>query len=124
MTMKIVSRDPQSEPCILNSPDSYDWCMSAAEEGPNWRNEVTVRSLEMVFGFEPAAYIAGVAPRPLLIVAAENDALMPFEGSRGAFAAAGEPKAFVALPCGHFDPYDTYFDRSFGAARDWFQQRL
>ena len=124
MTMKVVSRDPQREPCILTSPESYDWCIAAAADAPNWRNEVTVRSLEMTFGFEPMTYIAAVAPRPLLIVAAESDALMPFEGSRGAFMAAAEPKAFVSLPCGHFDPYDVYFEQSSAAARDWFVQRL
>jgi uncharacterized protein len=124
MTMKIVSRDPQREPSILDSPDSFDWCMATAKEGPNWRNEVTVRSLEMVFGFEPIAHILGVSPRPLLILAAENDALMPFEDSRRAFATAGEPKAFVVLPCGHFDPYKANFEQSFGAARDWFQKHL
>jgi len=27
MTMKVVSRNPQHEPCILTSPESYDWCI-------------------------------------------------------------------------------------------------
>lgn len=95
----------RTTPCILATPDAYDWCMEAAKFSPLWRNEVTVRTLELTFSFEPAAYLHRIAPRPLMVIAAEGDTLMPIEAARAAFAQAGEPKQFVSLPCGHFAPY-------------------
>ena len=60
--------------------------MEAAKFSPLWRNEVTVRSLELTFSFEPAAYLHRIAPRPLMVIAAEGNTLMPIEAARAAFA--------------------------------------
>ncbi|MGJ4899632.1 alpha/beta hydrolase [Bradyrhizobium oligotrophicum] len=124
MTMQVVAQDPATTPCILGTLDAYDWCMEAAKISPLWRNEVTVRSLELTFSFEPVAFLHRIAPRPLMLIAAEGDMLMPIEASREAFARAGEPKQFVSLPCGHFAPYVEHFERSSSAARDWFRSHL
>lgn len=124
MTMQVVAQDPATTPCILTTPDAWDWCMEAAKISPRWRNEVTVRSLELTFSFEPAAYLHRIAPRPLMCIVAEKDTLMPIEGSREAFARAGEPKQLLSLPCGHFAPYVEHFEQSSSAARDWFVTHL
>jgi hypothetical protein len=68
--------------------------MRQATLAPNWRNEVTLRSLELTFGFEPMRFIHQVAPRPLMVIGAEFDTLMPIHASQEAFARAGEPKQF------------------------------
>jgi fermentation-respiration switch protein FrsA (DUF1100 family) len=121
----VVTANPErGELCVLGTRESYEWSMEKAAKAPNWRNEVTLRSLELTFSFEPASYIHQVAPRPLLIVGAEGDTLMPIEGTRAVFDRAGEPKRFVTIPCGHFGPYDDCFEQSSGAARDWFVEHL
>lgn len=121
----VVTPHPErGELCVLATRESFEWSMETAKTAPNWRNEVTLRSLELTFSFEPASYIHQVAPRPLLVVGAEGDTLMPIEGTRAVFDRAGEPKRFVTIPCGHFGPYDDCFDQSSGAARDWFVEHL
>jgi len=41
-----------------------------------------------------------------------------------AYERALQPKKLVTIPGGHFDAYLDQFDRSAGAARDWFVEHL
>jgi fermentation-respiration switch protein FrsA (DUF1100 family) len=55
-----------------------------------------------LFTLAPVDVIGQLAPRPILIVHGEDDRLIPIEQGRMLYAAAGEPKEFVAIPgCGH-----------------------
>ncbi len=47
---------------------------------------------------EPLRYVASYAPRPLLIIADERDAVIGREETERLFAAAGEPKRFWLVP--------------------------
>lgn len=122
--MKVVA--PDGEPCVLAGQESYDAFMSLKEGAPNWLNGVTLESLEAIREFDPVRYIDHVAPAALLIVAAEHDSLIPMSLVTEAFARARDPKALVALPCRHFDVYETepWFSRAAGAAVDWFTKHL
>ena len=44
---------------------------------PNWRNEVTLRSVEMLAEYNPVDYIAQISPTPLLMMPVENDDITP-----------------------------------------------
>ncbi len=121
----VVLEDPSSGPCILKTRRSWEWCMGSAQQLVNWRNEVTVRSLELTFGFEPAAHLRSVAPRPFMMIGAQADDLFPIEAARQAFEmVTGPHKKFVTLDCDHYAPYDERFAESSQAARDWFVQHL
>ena len=97
----------------------------SAYEGTAWRNEVTLRSLELFQGYEPGEYLKRIAPTPLLMVVAPNDRLTPGEWACEAFETAAQPKRLVLLPGGHFDAYTgPGFEISSGAARDWFVEHL
>ncbi|KWV48580.1 peptidase S15 [Bradyrhizobium macuxiense] len=120
MMLPVVAEDPDKTPCILATRDAWDWSMKTAAISPTWRNEVTVRSLELTFSFEPIAYIHRVAPRPLMLIGAEQDNLMPIEATRQALERVNGPKEFVSLACGHFAPYTECFDQSASAACRWF----
>jgi fermentation-respiration switch protein FrsA (DUF1100 family) len=122
--LPVVAEDPAA-PSALPTADSYKWFTeTAAARAPSWRNEVTVRSIEYGFGYEPGAYIGLVSPTPLLLVVAVKDHLTVSDLAIDAFERAREPKRLVLLPGGHFDAYVDGFDRSFGAARDWFRTHL
>lgn len=125
MTLAVVAEDPVKTPCVLPTREAWEWCTQAATRAPNWKNEVTVRSLEMLGSFEPAAYIERISPRPLLLIGAEFDDLIPIEMSRAAFERAQGPKEFVTLPYGHFGLYNSEpFLESASAARNWFVKHL
>ena len=121
----VVAEDPTKTPCALPTPDSWQWFTETGRtRAPAWRNEVTLRSVEMLMEYEPWVYIDRVAPTPLLMVVAANDVLTPTDLALEAYNRALEPKKLVLLPGGHFDAYTTDFDLAAGAARDWFVQHL
>jgi len=42
---------------------------------PSWRNEVTLRSVEMFWEYEPGAYIGWISPTPFQMIVAAKDHL-------------------------------------------------
>ena len=120
----VVAEDPMA-PAALPTPDSWTWfTQTGRTRAPNWRNEVTLRSVEMFTEYEPGAYVRFVSPTPLLLVVALKDHLTVADEALAAYEQALEPKRLVALSGGHFDAYVADFDAASGAARDWFVQHL
>ena len=123
--LPVVAEDPMA-PSALPTPDSWKWFTETAElRAPSWRNEVTLRSVEMLMEYEPEAYIDRIAPTPFCMVVAAKDHLTPADLALAAYEKALEPKQVVLLPGGHFDAYTgDGFAQSSGAARDWFVTHL
>ena len=120
----VVAQDPMA-PCALATPDSWQWFTETGKtRAPAWRNEVTLRSVEMFTEYEPGAYIEWVSPTPLMLVVAAGDHLTVSDEALAAYNRALEPKRLVLLPDGHFDAYVKGFDSASGPARDWFVQHL
>jgi dienelactone hydrolase len=124
-TLPVIGTDP-GELVGLPTPDSYDWFTRArAELDPSWPNEVTLRSLDLFYGYEPAKYLPDITPTPLLMIVASEDGLTGGNLAASAFQTAAEPKKIVFLPGGHFDAYTgDGFTVTSQAARDWFLRHL
>ncbi|TME38329.1 MAG: alpha/beta hydrolase [Chloroflexi bacterium] len=123
--LPVVSEDPLG-PCALPTPDSYQWFTETGRtRAPSWRNEVTLRTVDLLMEYEPGAYIDRIAPTPLLMVVAAGDHLTPSDLALEAYNRALEPKRLEVLPTGHFDAYTgPGFEQASGAARSWFVQHL
>lgn len=96
-----VFRPPGPEP----DPDrDAFFARHAAIVGPR---EASWASVDAVLDFAPDELAGRIAPRPLLLIASEADAVVPFPQAEAAFARAGEPKRLVRLPAGtsHFAVY-------------------
>jgi uncharacterized protein len=120
----VVDKDPLA-PSALPTPDSWEWFTeTGSTRAPAWRNEVTLRSVEMFTEYEPGTYLPYISPTPLLVLVAAGDHLVPSELAIAAFDQAHQPKELVILPGGHFDAYTQGFDASSGHARDWFTRHL
>ncbi len=119
----IVSEDPMGV-CVLPHRDSWEWFMEAAKRAPAWRNEVTLRTVEMIIDWEPGAYVYRISPTPLLLVVAAKDTAAVADQALEAHAQALEPKQLYILPGGHFDAYVKEFDLASAAARDFFVAHL
>jgi fermentation-respiration switch protein FrsA (DUF1100 family) len=120
----VVDKDPLA-PSALPTPDSYTWFTETHDKrAPSWRNEVTLRSVEMFTEYEPITYVPYISPTPLLLLPARNDVLTPTDLAVAAYEKAREPKRLQFLPGGHFDAYVDGFDVSGPAARDWFVEHL
>ena len=120
----VVDEDPLA-PSALPTPDSWQWFSEAGKtRAPAWKNEVTLRSVEMFTEYEPGSYLPYISPTPLLMLPAYGDHLVPSELAIAAFETARQPKKLQILPDGHFDAYGKGFEISSGAARDWFLEHL
>ena len=122
--LPVVAEDPAA-PCALPTRDSWEWFSETGKtRATSWRNEVTLRSVEMFSEYEPITYLPYISPTPLLMLPAIGDHLTPCDLAVAAYERAREPKRLSILPGGHFDAYVAGFDISSGAARDWFVQHL
>lgn len=120
----VVSENPMG-PAVLPTADSWQWFTETGRtRAPSWRNEVTLRSVEMFLEYEPGAHIAHISPTPLMMVVALQDHLTVADEALAAYERALHPKRLVTLPGGHFDAYVRDFDASSGPAREWFREHL
>jgi hypothetical protein len=120
----VVDADPTA-PSMLPTADSYRWFTETARaRAPNWRNEVTLRSVEMASEYEPGLYIRHVSPTPLLLIVDTADVLAPADLALDAYERALQPKKLVLLNGGHFAAYIEDFAAASTAAKDWFVQHL
>jgi uncharacterized protein len=105
---------------------SYEFGNEAQKTiAPAWRNEVTLSSVEAIMEYAPARFIDLIAPRPLLLISADQDEHAPASWVREAFALAGEPKRLVELEGGHYSVYQgPNAQKAAAAAAAWFAAHL
>lgn len=105
--------------------DNKAW-VDAVDGWDHYPNELTLRSMDLMRTYMPKTFVPLIAPTPMLMVIAENDAYPPCSPaiSVDAWEAGGEPKAIVKLPCGHYDMYSTYLTEAATASRDFFLEHL
>ncbi|MGH9117257.1 MAG: alpha/beta hydrolase [Acidimicrobiales bacterium] len=61
----VVAEDPLAR-SALPTPDSWSWLTTTGRErAPAWRNEVTLRTVEMLSEYEPGVYISRISPTPV-----------------------------------------------------------
>lgn len=107
----------------LPTPDAMEWAETLGPEAPNWKNEVTLTSIDRLLHYRPADNIEN-ASTPLLVVLARNDSLIPSSMVRSVFERVGEPKQLVEIESGHFDVYLNQFDEAVQPEADWFVKYL
>jgi hypothetical protein len=93
-----VDKDPLA-PSALPTADSWEWFSQTGEtRAPAWRNEVTLRSVEMFTEYEPGTYLPYISPTPLLLLVAAGDHLVPSELAIAAFDTAHSPRSSSSCP--------------------------
>ena len=114
---------PMVTPAAIPGSETAEWAEVIDKEGI-YPNEITLRSLDLMRSYEPASFMEGIAPTPLLMIIADQDTQTPFAWQREAFELAGEPKHLVALHGRHYDPYTRLLEESVEAALNWFKAHL
>lgn len=125
MIQVCYDQDP-TEMCALPTADTHDFFLGPIlERATTWKNEVTLRSVEMFLDYEPGAYLPLITPTPLMMVAATGDHLTVIDLATRGFSTAHEPKKMLVLPGGHFEAYvEENFRVSSAAQAAWFSQHL
>ncbi len=111
---------------FLPDPHAVDWFLAEGRAaGSGWRNEVTIAGIRSEPKWDPGVCVHRVAPTPLLMIVALDDALADTSTSLASFERAGEPKELVTVPGHHFTPYSGEVkDRAIGEAANWFLRWL
>lgn len=124
--MIALAAPPGAAPALQVDAETTEWLTTAqATVAPGWRNEVTLSSVENILEHAPALVIDRVAPTPLLMILATEDAWTPPDFIREAFARAGDPKRLVEIPGGHYAVYHGDGQaRAAAEAAAWFQTHL
>jgi fermentation-respiration switch protein FrsA (DUF1100 family) len=102
--------------------------VSQPEIAPSFRNELAMSSLEALLEYAPGKSIELIAPRPLLMILASEDVNTSPEGTRAAFARAGEPKCLLEVDGDHYSVYPWKnghnSEQVIQAGADWFAAHL
>ncbi len=117
---------PPGQPSSMPE-EAYHFYTHAQETvAPRWENRLSVPSMEKVISYDPGATIELLAPTPLLMIAADDDQILPPSIAKATFDRAGEPKRWLSLPCGHTGIYDTepFLSQTAEASIDWFRTHL
>ncbi|MBT3330597.1 MAG: alpha/beta hydrolase [Rhodospirillaceae bacterium] len=114
---------PGVTPAAIPGSETAEWAEAVDKDG-TYGNEITIRSLDLLRGYEPISFMTRIAPTPLLMIVADQDTQTPVAWQGEAFEMAGHPKKLVTLSGRHYDPYTLLLEESRQAALDWFQEHL
>jgi fermentation-respiration switch protein FrsA (DUF1100 family) len=123
MMIPVVGEE-STTPCALSGEEPWEFFQASASIAPEWRNEITLRTVEMAREYEPGIYIPRISPTPLLMIVGTYDTVTPTDLALNGYEQALQPKKLVLLDGGHFVPYVDKFKESSNAARDWFTKHL
>lgn len=122
--MPVVSEELLGD-AALPTQDSYEWFTETEEQrAPNWENEVTLKTIELMSEYAPKDFVKDISPTPLRMIIASGDHLAVKDAAFETYEKAREPKSIVTLDGGHFEAYVKAFDEASTAAREWFVKHL
>jgi hypothetical protein len=93
----------------------------------DWRipERVPLRCAEAIMEFVPENYVAAIAPRAVLFISTEADAVTPEDQTFRLYERAGQPKKLILQKeTSHYKAYDQYFDEVTPQIIDWYNRYL
>ncbi len=115
---------------MLRDPESQRQRDMHAQAGHVFQSEERdLESAEAVMRYRPDWVIDKISPRPVLMIYAEHDNLVPPVQQLTAYEKCGEPKKLVMLPkSGHYDSYEfrnpVTCQITYKETIDWFRRYL
>ncbi|WGD53169.1 alpha/beta fold hydrolase [Bradyrhizobium sp. CB1650] len=127
---RLAGEPPQMIPVFARQPGELAAFLQGVpkrilEPGPTptrWLNEVTLRSIEYMFEFEPAGWAPYLGAKPIQMILAENDVCTFTNIQRDVYDSIEAPKRLITFPGGHFHAYDRFFKETSEPALEWFLQ--
>ncbi|MBV9836424.1 MAG: alpha/beta hydrolase [Alphaproteobacteria bacterium] len=114
------------EEILLPDRQSAELAAKARAANPNAVGTIPLEFIDETLSFHPEWVVAHISPRPLLLIAAGDDRLVPPEDCQSLFEHAKEPKKLVVLPgYGHYQVYTKpAFDDVMRETIAWLRQHL
>ena len=126
-TQRVMTGEGKTVPVatLLNSPQTSQFMGEALKAFPDMYCEISWESAEATLDFRPIDVVDKIAPRALMLIAAEKDDLCKPNAYRDMFDRAGEPKRWVSYPIEHYEIYQPeWVKQSANAALEWYEEHL
>lgn len=115
----------EGQPAVIPGKAAYDYFMGVPKIAPNWKNQVTLESVEQGMEYQPGAAMHLISPTPLLMVVSTHDATAPADFALAAYSRALEPKTLILSKGNHWAGENEQEDAKLIApVVDWFKQSL
>jgi uncharacterized protein len=86
---------------------------------------VALHSVEAIIAYRPLDFVADIAPRALMLVSVEGDAVTPEDHAQALYDKAGEPKRLVVQTgTSHYAAYAQFRDVVTPLIVEWFSRHL
>lgn len=86
---------------------------------------VPLRCADAIMEFVPEDFVAAIAPRAILFISTEGDAVTPEDQTFRLYEKAGQPKKLILQKeTSHYKAYDQYFDVVTPQIVDWYDTYL
>lgn len=120
----VVAKD--GEVAAIPNSGTRETLLASQAEAPNWRNEITLESLEHLLEYAPVTTIQHISPTPLLMIVANHDTLTPPDLALEAFEYALHPKSliFLTIEMHHGIYEEPGFSQALVPTLAWFEQHL
>ncbi|MFT4564497.1 MAG: fermentation-respiration switch protein FrsA (DUF1100 family) [Gammaproteobacteria bacterium] len=107
------------------NPQANGFIGKALRAHPHMRCLLSWQTWEKTLEYRPLDVVDKIAPRALLLIAAEQDTICPPAGYQELYERAAEPKKLINLPIGHYDIYEgEWLEESATQAIEWFDTYL
>lgn len=119
-----VATNDSKQFTAISSPNAWSFIQSFKDYAPTYKNEVTLKSLEMQLEYEPGVYAQHIGAIPKLFLIAKKDELIPEALIVEAYNKASEPKKLAYIEGHHFSPYMENLQEASKLAIEWFKSNL
>ena len=110
---------------LLNSPQTSEFMSEALKAFPDMYCEISWESAESTIGYRPIDVVDRIAPRALMLIAAERDDLCKADAYHEVFERAQEPKNWASYPIQHYEIYQPeWVKQSASDALAWYGKHL
>jgi uncharacterized protein len=109
----------------LSNSEASGFIGEALKKYPQMRCLLSWETWEKTLEYRPIDVVDKIAPRALLLIAAEQDKICPPQGYQALYDRASEPKKLVNFPITHYEIYHgRWLQESARHAVEWFNLHL
>ena len=114
---------PRTTKAAVEGTETFEWVKNNDIRN-EYRNEITLKTFDLMRTYEPFLFAPHVAPTPIAMVVADSDTQTPTAWQLETFEKMGEPKRLFKFDCRHYDVYMDFKQEAADVAARWFAEHL
>ncbi len=122
--MIAVCSDDPATPHAFPGLRTHAFFHAWGDRAGKWKNECTVRSLDLCLEYDPTPYLENLGTTPFQFVVGEDDMTTPADIAIAGYARIKGPKELKLIPGDHYTSYIEYIDVAASSAADFMARQL